>query len=112
MIGVGKDLIVLWVHCIVGSRLSHLCVGYWDTGSIHGHESFFISQRRMLQLQGSRGSRHQFKGYFDCVIQTYRSHGIGRFYNGVTLNIVRMAPNTAIQFGTYEIFKQWSAQWF
>lgn len=71
-----------------------------------------VLQRRLLQLQGSRGTTHQFNGYWDCVIQTYRVHGIGRFYNGVALNMVRMAPNTAVQFGTYELLKQWSAGWF
>ena len=47
----------------------------------------------------------------DCVRKTYAEHGIGRFYRGLGLNIVRMAPNTAVQFGSYELLKQWSAGW-
>lgn len=68
--------------------------------------------RRLLQLQGSRGTSAQYSGYWDCVVQTYRNHGIGRFYRGIGINLIRMAPNTAVQFGTYELLKQWTADWF
>lgn len=67
--------------------------------------------RRLLQLQGSRGTTAQYSGYWDCVLQTYRAHGISRFYRGLTVNIVRMAPNAAVQFGSYELLKQWTADW-
>ena len=64
--------------------------------------------RRLLQLQGSRGTAPaSYKGYWDCVRQTYRQHGIGRFYRGVTINVIRMAPNSAVQFGSYELLKQY-----
>jgi len=62
--------------------------------------------RRMLQLQGSRGTTDVYEGYWDCVKKTYARYGFQRFYHGVTVNIIRMAPNTAIQFGSYEILKQ------
>ena len=65
--------------------------------------------RRLLQLQGSRGTETKYKGYWDCVAQTYRSEGLARFYRGATINIIRMAPNSAVQFGAYEILKQWSS---
>jgi hypothetical protein len=65
--------------------------------------------RRLLQMQGSRGTQHAFTGYWDCVGQTYRAHGIARFYRGLTINIIRMAPNAAVQFGSYELLKQWTA---
>jgi hypothetical protein len=65
--------------------------------------------RRLLQLQGSRGTQHEFTGYLDCVGQTYRAHGIPRFYRGLTINMIRMAPNAAVQFGSYELLKQWTA---
>lgn len=67
--------------------------------------------RRLLQLQGSRGTTHRFTGYWDCVFKTYRSEGIGRFYRGCFINIIRMAPNTAVQFGSYELLKQWTSTW-
>jgi hypothetical protein len=68
--------------------------------------------RRLLQLQGSRGTSAVYSGYFDCIRQTYKTGGIGRFYKGVGVNLVRMAPNTAVQFGSYELLKQHSADWF
>ena len=66
--------------------------------------------RRLLQIQGSRGTVNavQFTGYWDCVRKTYHAEGIRRFYRGCAINIIRMAPNTAIQFGSYELLKQWS----
>ncbi len=54
--------------------------------------------RRLLQLQGSRGTDTQYTGYWDCVRKTYHAEVLGRFYRGTTINIIRMAPNTAVQF--------------
>ncbi len=65
--------------------------------------------RRLLQLQGSRGTETTYTGYWDCVRKTYRAEGLARFYRGATINIIRMAPNSAVQFGAYEILKQWSS---
>jgi hypothetical protein len=64
--------------------------------------------RRLLQLQGSRGTTNTYEGYFDCVKKVYAKHGIQRFYHGVGINIIRMAPNTAVQFGSYEMLKRLS----
>lgn len=66
--------------------------------------------RRLLQLQGSRGTETKFNGYWDCVRKTYRAEGLTRFYRGATINIIRMAPNSAVQFGAYEVLKQWTSQ--
>jgi hypothetical protein len=68
--------------------------------------------RRLLQLQGSKGTTEHFDGYFDCLRKTYARYGIERFYRGAFINIVRMAPNTAIQFGSYELLKQMSEGYF
>jgi hypothetical protein len=65
--------------------------------------------RRLLQLQGSRATNVVYTGYWDCVRQTYQKEGISRFFRGFGINIVRMAPNTAVQFGSYELLKQWTA---
>lgn len=67
--------------------------------------------RRLLQLQGSRGTSTEYNGYWDCVKKTYQAHGIKRFYFGVTINIVRMAPNAAVQFGSYELLKKLSKEY-
>lgn len=65
--------------------------------------------RRLLQLQGSRGTESSYEGYWDCVRQTYRKEGVRRFYRGLGVNLLRMVPNTAVQFGCYELLKQWTA---
>ena len=67
--------------------------------------------RRMLQLQGSRGTESVYTGYFDCMKKVYAQYGIQRFYHGVGINIIRMAPNTAIQFGSYELLKRVSEKY-
>ena len=68
--------------------------------------------RRLLQLQGSRGTSSEYTGYWDCVKKTYRAEGIARFYRGLIINIVRMAPNAAVQFGSYELLKKATAPYF
>lgn len=68
--------------------------------------------RRLLQLSGSKGTSDHFTGYWDCVRKTYAKFGIERFYRGAFINILRMAPNTAIQFGSYELLKQYSDGYF
>lgn len=67
--------------------------------------------RRLLQVQGSRGTESQYTGYFDCARQVLAQEGVTRLYRGMTINLIRMAPNTAIQFGSYELLKDWSARW-
>lgn len=62
--------------------------------------------RRLLQLQGSHGTTESFNGYWDCVRKTVSKHGVRRLYNGVGINLVRMVPNTAVQFGSYEFLKR------
>ena len=64
--------------------------------------------RRLLQLQGTPGGE-KFDGYFDCVRKTYSRHGIGRFYHGMGINLIRMAPNTAVQFGAFEMLKEFTS---
>ncbi|GMH51532.1 hypothetical protein TrRE_jg6302 [Triparma retinervis] len=61
--------------------------------------------RRMLQLQGTPGYRN-YGGYFECARTVLREEGIWRFYRGMGVNLVRMAPNTAVQFGAYELLKE------
>jgi solute carrier family 25 (mitochondrial phosphate transporter), member 23/24/25/41 len=73
--------------------------------------------RRLLQISKSSsssssaavpGALPHFTGYWQCVRYIYRHYGITRFYSGCAINIIRMAPNTAIQFGSYELLKKWT----
>lgn len=47
----------------------------------------------------------QYRGVFDCVKQTFRNEGFGGFYKGLTPNLIRVVPATAITFVTYENIK-------
>lgn len=68
--------------------------------------------RRMLQLQGSRGTNSHYSGYWDCARKTYQEQGIARLYRGLLVNTIRMFPNVMIQFGSYELLKRWTADLF
>jgi hypothetical protein len=57
--------------------------------------------RRLLQLQGT-GNVAVYDGWLDCFTTIIKTEGIGRLYSGVGINLMRMVPNTALQFGAYE----------
>ena len=70
--------------------------------------------RRMLQLQGSRGTpaAPHGGGYWDTLFHILQhGGGVRRLYRGLGVNLLRMAPNTAVQFGSYELLKQLTADW-
>jgi len=53
---------------------------------------------RMLAV----GTRAQYKGVVDCVVQTWRHEGVYGFYKGCLPNAVRVAPGAAVTFFCYE----------
>ncbi|GKY94801.1 hypothetical protein MPSEU_000445300 [Mayamaea pseudoterrestris] len=67
--------------------------------------------RRLLQVQGSRGTTSEYTGYWQCLKHVYQTQGLRRLYRGMAINLIRMAPNTAIQFGSYELLKDLTAGW-
>lgn len=72
--------------------------------------------RRILQIQtGSVSPRQsaslQCSGYVDCVVQILRQpSGLFRLYRGLGTNLIRMGPNTAIQFAAFDSLKRLSIQ--
>ena len=66
--------------------------------------------RRLLQIQGTPGAEQRFTSALDCWRKTYASGGLQRFYRGIIPYLIRMAPNSAIQFGTYEYLKSFILQ--
>ena len=58
-----------------------------------------------LSPPAPRVYRCLFISFRDCVRKTYANHGLSRFYRGAALNALRMGPNTAVQFGSYELLK-------
>ena len=60
------------------------------------------SARRKCQLQGVSGRPVLYDGLADCVRKVVRKEGIGGIFRGVTANLVKMAPASAITFACYE----------
>ena len=59
--------------------------------------------RRRMQLQGaSADSKELYDGAMDCARQIYARNGVRGFYSGLSANVLRAAPNTAVQFMVYE----------
>ena len=79
-------------------------------GAIAGFVSQTVSYpvdtiRRRLQLQGGLGrSEKLYKNAWSCAYSIFQKEGISAFYHGLTTNLMRAAPNTAIQFTAYEQF--------
>ena len=64
--------------------------------------------RRIMQVQGGMVESGKTKGMYGSVWECYKGtyeQGISRFYRGLGANVIRVAPNTAIQFGIYEYGK-------
>lgn len=64
--------------------------------------------RRIMQIQGglvdTGSAKTAYANMWACYKGTYKQ-GITRFYRGLGANLIRVAPNTAIQFGVYEYVK-------
>ena len=63
--------------------------------------------RRRMQLQGCTGGERMYKNAIDCTAQVFRKEGLFAFYRGLSANLLRAAPNTAIQFAAYEKICHW-----
>lgn len=64
--------------------------------------------RRIMQIQGGLAEAGHVKGTYGSMWACYKgiyNQGIARFYRGLGANLIRVAPNTAIQFGMYEYGK-------
>jgi len=74
-------------------------------GIITGTVTFPIDTvRRLLQTSGS-SHMVKYDGFYDASINLYKQGGVARFCNGAGINIIRIAPQQAIVFATYEKLK-------
>ena len=48
----------------------------------------------------------KFKGIVDCFIGIYRQQGIRGYWRGNGVNVLRIIPNSAIKFATYDHYKK------
>jgi hypothetical protein len=58
--------------------------------------------RRRMQVQGAHGAPKLYRSARDCAAQLYRAEGPAGFYRGLAANVLRAAPNTAVQFAAYD----------
>lgn len=56
-------------------------------------------------------ARNALRPLGDAVKDVYRSGGLSGFFAGNGLNVVKIMPETAIKFGTYEAAKRAFAEW-
>lgn len=54
----------------------------------------------------ARGAEARYRGFIDCVVRTWRGEGIHGFFRGLTPNVVRVVPSSAITFLAYETIMQ------
>lgn len=66
----------------------------------------FDTVRRVRQVSGASNMSQYEVGYLDLYKLLYREGGFPRFYKGIVVNIVRIIPNTALQFTVYETLKE------
>ena len=60
--------------------------------------------RRMLQVQSAEGMK-VYNGVWDCIRVNYKEGGVRRFYYGLSAKLLRIVPDSAILFLTYETLK-------
>ena len=58
--------------------------------------------RRRMQLQGCDGGKRLYKNTMDCGMQVISREGPLGLFRGILANLLRAAPNTAIQFWLYD----------
>jgi len=76
------------------------------TGMFAGTATYhFDTIRRVRQVSGASGV-HEYSGTFDAYRSLLREGGIRRLYRGVLVNIVRIIPNTGLQFFVFETLKE------
>lgn len=54
----------------------------------------------------ARGAEARYNGFLDCVARTWRGEGVQGFFRGLTPNVARVVPSSAITFLAYETIMQ------
>lgn len=61
--------------------------------------------RRRMQLQGVDNGPRKYRNAIDCYRTIARREGILALYRGCSVNLLRVAPSNAVQFGVFEMLK-------
>lgn len=64
--------------------------------------------RRRMQLQGAytRPGERLYRHSVHCFTTVIRQEGPAALYRGLAANLLRAAPNVAVQFTAYELFSE------
>lgn len=62
--------------------------------------------KRQLQLNGLDNTKSKYNGLWSCIKLMYKQYGIRGYYAGLGVNILKAAPEAAIQFYVYEFVKK------
>ena len=62
--------------------------------------------RKLMQMQGGGGVKIKYHGAIDCYRTVLREEGMRRFFRGLGPYLLRIVPNSVIQFQAYEMLKQ------
>lgn len=55
-----------------------------------------------MQMNGSIGARRDYLSTVDCVKKMMRNEGLGGYYKGIWFCLLKIVPESAIQFSIYE----------
>ena len=58
-----------------------------------------------MQLQGAPGAEKAYASSLHCFRSIIKNEGYNAFFRGLSANLLRAMPNTAIQFTTYEYLR-------
>lgn len=61
--------------------------------------------RRRFQLQGFHTRVPNYSSIYDCIKKVYTLNGIGGFYRGFGINIIKIFPSMSIQFYLIDTFQ-------
>jgi solute carrier family 25 protein 33/36 len=70
------------------------------SGATYPHE---VVRTRMRE----EGARTKYRGFIDCLRVVYVTEGVKGLYGGLAPHLLRVVPNAAIMFATYEVVLSW-----
>ncbi len=96
----------MWTFCLYELK-SSFCVKFavlWSTA--HHFPSIFDCDL-FLQVQGTQGFDHHYKGIIDCFKRVPVEQGFLSFWRGNFTNLLRYVPQQAIQLSCKDTYHRW-----
>ncbi|KAJ6609888.1 mitochondrial carrier [Mycena sp. CBHHK59/15] len=91
--------------------LSPQISSYFIAGGIAGAASRTVvsplERLKIIQQVQPQTSDQQYKGVWRSLVRMWKEEGMKGFMRGNGINCLRIVPYSAVQFSSYESFKQW-----